>query len=304
MSDDEKREGTILVVDDDRLTVSVVSAMCQESGYRTLEAYDGVEALRLALEEKPDLVLLDIMIPGKDGFEVCLELRSREDTADLPILMLTALQDIESMATGLEVGATDYIIKPVRLFELRHRMAIALESRKRMTKDRETKDVFPERDEPGRPGKIDDLFRLKYALEHEFSRAQRYGNPLSCVSLKLNDYDSTLQKSKRTAAEMIAATSVVLKRYLRSIDRMYRFAEHEFILLLPETPKSGAMVAVERIRKALRNPSHEDIDTITVTAILISMPDHKVGSAQNILDQFRKIYSEKGEGKRDCLLEP
>jgi PleD family two-component response regulator len=277
MSDDEKREGTILVVDDDRLTVSVVSAMCQESGYRTLEAYDGVEALRLALEAKPDLVLLDIMIPGKDGFEVCLELRSREDTADLPILMLTALQDIESMATGLEVGATDYIIKPVRLFELRHRMAIALES---------------------------DLFRLKYALEHEFSRAQRYGNPLSCVSLKLNDYDSTLQKSKRTAAEMIAATSVVLKRYLRSIDRMYRFAEHEFILLLPETPKSGAMVAVERIRKALRNPSHEDIDTITVTAILISMPDHKVGSAQNILDQFRKIYSEKGEGKRDCLLEP
>ena len=81
--------------------------------YRTRTAANGEQALEMALAEPPDLVLLDVMMPGMNGFEVCRELKARAETKDIPVIFLTALDDVEDEKTGFDAGAVDYITKPI-----------------------------------------------------------------------------------------------------------------------------------------------------------------------------------------------
>lgn len=106
----------ILVVEDEKNIVDILVFNLKREGYDTLEAYDGQEGLRLALEEDPDLILLDLMLPKLDGFEVCRSIRSAGKTT--PILMLTAREGETDKVLGLELGADDYITKPFSMREL------------------------------------------------------------------------------------------------------------------------------------------------------------------------------------------
>ena len=105
----------VLVVDDDVKTVELVKLYLNRDGYRVLAAYDGAEALRLARERRPDLIVLDLMLPGMDGLEVCRTLR---DESDVPIIMLTARTTDEDKLAGLSLGADDYVTKPFSPREL------------------------------------------------------------------------------------------------------------------------------------------------------------------------------------------
>ncbi len=114
----DPRERCILVVDDNRQVVRAACGLFQKGGYRVITATHGEEALEKAFEEYPDLVLLDIVMPDIDGFEVCRRLRSDPETHDIPIVMVTALSDEQSRLKGLECGADDVITKPFRSSEL------------------------------------------------------------------------------------------------------------------------------------------------------------------------------------------
>jgi len=111
---------TILIVDDERSIVDILRFNMKKEGYDTLEAYDGEEGLRLALERSPDLILLDVMLPGLDGFEVCRRIRTKDLTT--PIIMLTAREEETDKVMGLELGADDYITKPFSVREVSARV--------------------------------------------------------------------------------------------------------------------------------------------------------------------------------------
>ncbi len=113
----------VLVVDDDAKTVELVKLYLSRDGYRVLTAYDGVEALCLARESHPDLIVLDLMLPGIDGLQVCRTLR---DESDVPIIMLTAKTTDQDKLTGLESGADDYMTKPFSPRELAARVRAVL----------------------------------------------------------------------------------------------------------------------------------------------------------------------------------
>jgi two-component system alkaline phosphatase synthesis response regulator PhoP len=113
----------VLVVDDDTKTVELVKLYLNRDGYRVLTAYDGAEALRLAREGHPDLVVLDLMLPGISGLEVCRTLR---DESDVPIIMLTARTTDQDKLTGLNLGADDYVTKPFSPKELAARVRTVL----------------------------------------------------------------------------------------------------------------------------------------------------------------------------------
>jgi len=113
----------VLVVDDDVKTVELVKLYLNRDGYRVLTAYDGAEALRLARENHPDLIVLDLMLPGIDGFEICRTLR---DESDVPIIMLTAKTTDQDKLTGLDLGADDYVTKPFSPRELAARVRTVL----------------------------------------------------------------------------------------------------------------------------------------------------------------------------------
>ena len=113
----------VLVVDDDVKTVELVKLYLNRDGYRVITAGDGNEALRLARENHPDLIVLDLMLPGMNGLEVCRILR---EESDVPIIMLTALTTDEDRLKGLELGADDYVTKPFSPRELAARVRAVL----------------------------------------------------------------------------------------------------------------------------------------------------------------------------------
>jgi len=113
----------ILVVDDEKPIAEIIKYNLEEEGFRVLVAFDGVEALRLAFEERPALILLDIMLPRIDGFNVCKQIRQK---MDVPIIMLTAREGEIDKVMGLELGADDYVTKPFSARELIARIKAAL----------------------------------------------------------------------------------------------------------------------------------------------------------------------------------
>ncbi|MCX7749867.1 MAG: response regulator transcription factor [Clostridia bacterium] len=109
----------VMIVDDEKNIVDILKFNLKKEGFETVEAYDGEQAVEMALNEKPDLILLDVMLPKMDGFAVCQKLRQ---TVSTPILMLTAKEEEVDKVLGLELGADDYITKPFSPRELMARV--------------------------------------------------------------------------------------------------------------------------------------------------------------------------------------
>ncbi|ACN13364.1 two-component DNA-binding response regulator [Desulforapulum autotrophicum HRM2] len=124
----------ILIVDDERDIVELVRFNLKREGYHTLVAFSGEEALSMAKREMPDLVVLDLMLPGIDGFEVTRRIRGNAVTVEIPIVMLTAKGEESDIVTGLEIGANDYISKPFSPRELVARIRGILRRRTRVEK--------------------------------------------------------------------------------------------------------------------------------------------------------------------------
>ncbi|MCK5217439.1 MAG: response regulator [Methanosarcinales archaeon] len=112
----------ILIVDDEMSTLMPLKKSLEYENYAVVEAYDGYEAIKKAKEEIPDLILLDLMLPGIDGIEVCQHLKTDTQTEKIPIIMLTAKDNIDDKVEGLQIGADDYVTKPFVLKELKARI--------------------------------------------------------------------------------------------------------------------------------------------------------------------------------------
>ena len=119
----------ILVADDDPLSIKLLNFRLRSVGHEVIFAVNGGEALEIATREKPDLVLLDIMMPVMNGFQVLRKLKSQEETKDIPVIMLTSKVQEKDVVFGLEGGAEDYITKPFSFAELNARVNHVLASR-------------------------------------------------------------------------------------------------------------------------------------------------------------------------------
>ncbi len=119
----------ILVADDDPLSIKLLDFRLRSVGHEVIFAVNGGEALEIATREKPDLVLLDIMMPVMNGFQVLRKLKSQEETKNIPVIMLTSKVQEKDVVFGLEVGAEDYITKPFSFAELNARVNHVLTSR-------------------------------------------------------------------------------------------------------------------------------------------------------------------------------
>jgi len=117
---------TILTIDDTPSNIRLLTHYLEKQGYGVLTAEDGFEGFKAAIKHKPDLVLLDVMMPGTDGYEVCELLKAEEETKDIPVMFLTAKADVEDKIRGFELGAVDYITKPFNLIEISTRVKTQL----------------------------------------------------------------------------------------------------------------------------------------------------------------------------------
>ena len=165
---------SILIVEDEQNIVDILSFNLSREGYDTLEAYDGNTGLQLALEQNPDLVLLDLMLPGMDGFEVCR--RIRETGSAVPILMLTAREEEADKVLGLELGADDYITKPFGMRELLARVKANIRRSA----------MAPAQGEQAQPASGNRLELGRVVVDQEKATVYKDGNPLE---LTQREYD-------------------------------------------------------------------------------------------------------------------
>jgi two-component system response regulator MprA len=172
---------TLLVVDDEQSIIDFIRLGMKYEGARVEAAMDGLAALEAARRLRPNLIILDIMLPGIDGLEVCRRLRAQEATADLPILMLTARDEVSDRVAGLDTGADDYLTKPFSFEELLARVKAILRRQQRLSgpgtplapgkrvlrvADLELNEATREVTRGGRP--IDPLTATEYNLLHLF----------------------------------------------------------------------------------------------------------------------------------------
>ena len=127
-----ERKHTVLIVEDEKNIVDILRFNLQKEGYETLEAFDGISGLQLALESRPDLILLDLMLPGLSGFEVCKTIRDKGENT--PVLIITAREAETDKILGLDLGADDYITKPFSVRELMARVKANIRRTDRMTR--------------------------------------------------------------------------------------------------------------------------------------------------------------------------
>ena len=123
---DEEKTPVILVVDDNRENLELLEAYLEDIDCETLAAYDGPEALQIVKKRKPDLVLLDIMMPKMSGFEVCRSIKNDPETIDISVIMVTALTEFGDVERGIGSGTDDFISKPVNKLELLTRVKTML----------------------------------------------------------------------------------------------------------------------------------------------------------------------------------
>src|SRR5512140_3916641 len=120
----------ILVIEDDRIQRQVTVQALKSTGHEVMEAPDGVEGLRSARTNRPDLIVCDVMMPGMNGYQLVTALREEEDIADIPVIMLTAMTERAHMRTAMTSGADDYIAKPVSFKELNEATSALIAKRK------------------------------------------------------------------------------------------------------------------------------------------------------------------------------
>jgi two-component system cell cycle response regulator len=240
----------ILVVEDDEDARMVLTELLRPR-YDVDAVGDGETALKRAAELNPDLVLLDLFLPGMDGFGALTGLRRNSKTADTPVIFLSAQGDAETKSQGLSLGAADYLAKPFSEQELMARVDRTL----KLTAQKEHFRALAQTDGlTGLPN-----FRSFHArLEEEVSRAHRYGHPLACAMVDLDGLKEINDKLGHAAGNRaIVALADAVREELRDTDFAARYGGDEFVVLLPQTNESQGAQFAERLRRRLIEVSQE-----------------------------------------------
>jgi diguanylate cyclase (GGDEF)-like protein len=211
------------------------------------------EAARVELENSlPDLILLDVFMPNVSGFDLLRELRSAPRTATTPIILISALSDTQHIVEGLELGANDYVTKPIVMPILTARMEALLRSSELVRRLEVQTELL------AKLAAFDDLTgsynrrSLFHHLEAELSRSRRYGRSLSVLMADIDHFKKVNdQYGHLVGDQALRWVATTLQNELRSMDFLCRYGGEEFCAILPETNQPGAARAAERIRSAL-----------------------------------------------------
>ena len=240
----------VLVVEDSPEIAALMVLTLRIEGYQVSQAPDGVRALELVSAGAPDLVLLDVMMPGLNGFQVAQKLKEDDETRDIPLIFVTAKSELNDLVHGLET-AVDYISKPFAVPELVARVRSALRMRKLQTQLKESNE------ELSRLALTDGLTGLlnrrgfDQQLEDEIWRARRFGHSLGLMVFDLDRFKTVNDTWGHTQGDVVLqAFAETLMNSSRRVDKVARFGGEEFALLLPATDAEGVEIVGEKVRAA------------------------------------------------------
>jgi two-component system cell cycle response regulator len=289
-----RQKPLILVVEDDEDARMVLTELLRPR-YDVDAVGDGETALKRAAELNPDLVLLDLFLPGMDGFGALTGLRRNSKTADTPVIFLSAQGDAETKSQGLSLGAADYLAKPFSEQELMARVDRTL----KLTAQKEHFRALAQTDGlTGLPN-----FRSFHArLEEEVARAHRYGHPLACAMVDLDGLKEINDRLGHAAGNRaIVGLADAVREELRDTDFAARYGGDEFVVLLPQTNELQGAQFAERLRRRLVEVSQDaglpvrgSIGVAAVAAEELDSPD----AAEDLLRRADEaLYRAKRSGR-------
>lgn len=297
MTESEKQ--TILVVDDMPSNIEILAGLLRDK-YKVKAARNGRKALDIARSENPpDLILLDVVMPEMDGYEVCRQLKSEPDTSAIPIIFVTSLSDEQDEERGLRLGAVDYITKPFRTAIVMARVEnhLHLKRYQDLLKRQSTMDGLT-----GLPNRraFDEL------LSQEWRRGARLRSRLSLIMLDVDHFKQFNDNYGHLAGDdCLRAVGRGLASVGRSMDFVGRYGGEEFGYILPHTDHEGAVRVAERLREAVAGLgiTHEHSSAahqVTVSmGVATVLPDNKHAPEELIDAADRMLYQAKEDG-RNC----
>lgn len=300
---------SILIVDDSPPVLRLLQSMLERAGYTdTICADCGETALNHlgiepSLETKPaiDCILLDIVMPGMDGLEVCRCIKAHPDYQDIPVIMVTVRDDVETLRDAFKAGAHDYITKPARELELVARLeaSITLKNEIKTRKLREA-ELLHTSQELARANKLlaglsitDDLTKVgnrRYfldCLENEWRRAFREAAPLSIIFVSIDRFhEFTDQQGRNKSERCLQLIAQVLQISLRrTTDLLSRYGDSLFAILLPKTPLVGAQTVAGLIQQSIDEleVKHLNGSTISVSQGLATVTPSGEKTTDNLI---------------------
>jgi diguanylate cyclase (GGDEF)-like protein len=255
----------ILLVDDDLTTILLLGRMLERSSPLRF-ASSGEDAMRMVRETLPDLLLLDAEMPGMSGFQVCKALKAEALLVDIPVIFVTGHAEVAFELAGFEIGAADFIAKPVNPSLLRARVMSQLRA-KRMA------------DELRRIASIDVLTgvanRRQFieTLERECRRARRSGEPLALLMIDVDHFKPFNDRYGHPAGDacLRAVTKALVSVCQRPADLVARYGGEEYVLLLPQTARQGAEFVAQRILDAVEALGIAHETSLTARYVTVSV---------------------------------
>ncbi|HNR88489.1 MAG TPA: diguanylate cyclase [Spirochaetota bacterium] len=272
----------ILIVDDAPKNLQVLGTMLDERSYEVAVASNGAQAISLLSEIRPDLILLDVMMPVMDGFQTCRMIKESPETRDIPVIFLTARDETESIITGFRLGAVDYITKPFSSYELlarvdahvelkrcrdnivecNNRLNLEIEYRKQIAHENEAllNDLLNNNRRLENLAVTDSLTGLYNhnviidRLEGEVNMAHRYQTPLSVIMFDVDHFKRINDTYGHLIGdEVLVRISSVMRNRLRRVDVSGRYGGEEFLVILPHTEMKNGYFIADKLRKAVKD---------------------------------------------------
>lgn len=286
-------KATVLLVEDEPVQADATTEVLIKGGYNVLWAKDGVNAIKLVKKEKPDIVLLDVVLPGLDGHEVCRWLKLEESTKGIPIIMLTAKKELEDKISGLQAGADDYLPKPYDELELNARIYAALRTKalqdELRTKNIQLEELLTKVEYMAVTDALTGLYnrrRFHEILTKEFERSKRYASPFSLIMLDIDHFKRINDSYGHQAGDsVLQQVAKLIQKNIRDIDTAARYGGEEFIMLAPNTSTKDAVHASERIRAGTAHSEFTGInkETLTLSAGIAGLPDALIDNEDKLI---------------------
>ena len=290
----------VLIVDDSPDTIVIAEARLRKDGLEVVSAPDGGTALLLAGTEKPDLILLDVDMPDMTGFEVCRFLKADPKLSHIPVIFLTAMDDVEQKVHGLDLGAVDYVTKPFDSFELRARVQAALRTKRMADMLIKHAQIDPLTELPNRRALTDHLHR-------EWARQDRHGGKFSLVMIDVDHFKRVNDTYGHNVGDrVLKAIATAIGRQCRQDDLAARYGGEEFTLLAVNQDAAAASILAERCRQSVEDTSVRAGDKAIGATISCGVADSsEVGSITNLIELAdRRLYQAKQAGRNQVKAPP
>ena len=306
----------VLVVEDSKAQRERLVEVLTTRGYDVCFASGGLEALRMIKTALPDVVILDVMLDGMDGYSVCRWLRLAEATRDTVVIMLTAKSEVKERVEGLHVGADDYISKPYDDEELEARMFAALRARasrlELRARNAELESMLDKTERMAMTDALTGVFnrrRFVDVLKREWATARRYRHSLSLLLLDVDRFKAVNDTMGHGAGdEALKSIADILATSIREVDVCARNGGDEFALLLPHTPVAHALVVAERVRSKLasaRSFWQGEASKLSLSVGAASSDDPSFKNHDDLIEAAdRALYEAKKLGRDRAVVAP